>query len=133
MAETMASLNRGDGTYIEGTPSASSISVPNGAYTIIRTINLKSGHTYIVSATLQFQYAEGANNILVNTILDDTNSNTYAIIRNGDGMRNGGGASLSAIIRATTDITLRLRVYQTSGTTKTVMAEYTALNAYQLN
>ena len=127
MAEQLANLDKGVvGKLITATYPTTS--VPNSTYTTIGTINLKANHTYIICAS--HQYSTAAANVATVARLQLDNSNK-AIYRTANGMYNGGGISLSAIVNVASDSAINFDAWQGSGNTQKVAS--VNMNAYQLD
>lgn len=127
MAEKLAELNTGVvGKLINGTFPTTT--VPSGTYTTIGTMNLSAGHTYIICAS--HQYPTSVPDIPTVMRIQVGGSNK-AIYRNSNGMYNGGGASLTAIIKLTSNAIANFDAWQGSGSDKT--ASSVNFTAYQLD
>ena len=126
MAEQLANLAKNEkGELLDSTSLTTS--VPSNTYTSIRSIALKANHTYIVCASHQFAVSV-ANVATVSRLYF---GGVQAVVRNSNGMFNGGGVSLSAIVCPTADGSITLDAWQGSGETQSLSS--IKMYAYQLD
>lgn len=128
MAEQLANLSQSDnGKLINST--AVTTNVPHNTWTSVASVEAKANHTYIICASSN--YTQNVSSVVTVDRLYGTRSGVLAIVRNPNGMYNGGGVCLLAIVRPTADETITFDEYQNSGQTRTVYM--VNMNAYQLD
>lgn len=125
---TAGALNELRGEYIDATYPTTSVA--NNTWVNIGEVSLQAGHTYIICGSHYFTAA--ANSVTtVNRLVDNASGIVLALVRDANGMYAGGGKSLTAIYKPTTNCTVDLAVYQNSGSTQTVGG--VNMSAYKLD
>jgi len=100
------------GVLIEGTFDTHTVAA-NSTRTTVAHLTLSANHTYIISGRIAFTTA--ANSIKVMGMIDNV-----AQIYNANGMVDGGGMVLCGLYKPTSNVTINMRIEQSSSSTKDI-------------
>lgn len=106
------------GNMINGDP-VSAVSVPNATLSTVASLNLKGGHTYILTGGCGWTDSVSNQNIQLRL-----NGRVY---RFPDAMAGGGGCGASVLEHINSDVTATMQIYQASGQARTASVYFRAM------
>lgn len=120
----VAALESGEGRYTDVTFITHTVAA-NSVRTTMASIKLLANHTYIVSG--KFVFTTALNSVKVMGLVDNV-----GLIRNTNGMVDGGGMVITGLYKPSSDETISLKIEQ-SNTSARDIASSSYFRAYRLD